>query len=62
VTASKQVAVPAQDSIGPDQQPQTVQVGSGQLVQQRGQPRPIGWLEPDPLLTELAVQHRELVT
>jgi hypothetical protein len=30
-------------------------------VRQRGQPCPIGWLEPDTLLAELAVQHRELV-
>jgi hypothetical protein len=31
-------------------------------VQQRGQPRPIDRLEPDPLPVELALQHRELVT
>jgi hypothetical protein len=31
------------------------------LVQQCGQPCPIGWVESDPLSAELAVQHRELV-
>jgi hypothetical protein len=56
-----QVTVPAQDRVGPHQQPQTVQGGSGQAVQQCGQPGPIGWVEPDALLAELAVQHRELV-
>jgi hypothetical protein len=50
-----------QDSVGPHQQPQTVQAGSGELVQQRGQPCSVGWFESDPLIAELAVQHRELV-
>jgi hypothetical protein len=61
VAASNQVTVPPQDRVGPHQQPQTVQAGSGELVQQRGQPGPIGWVEPDPLPAELAVQYRELV-
>jgi hypothetical protein len=30
-------------------------------MQQRGQPRPIDRLEPDPLHVELALHHRELV-
>jgi len=30
-------------------------------VQQRGKPRPVGGVEPDPLPIELALQHRELV-
>jgi hypothetical protein len=30
-------------------------------VRQRGQPRPIDRLEPDPLPVELTLQHRELV-
>jgi hypothetical protein len=30
-------------------------------VQQRGQPGPVGWVEPDPLPVELALQDRELV-
>lgn len=50
-----QVTVPAQHSVGPHQQPQTVQGRLRQLVQQRGQPGPIDRLEPDPLLAELAV-------
>ena len=62
VAARNQITVPAQDRVGPHQQPQTVQGGSGQAVQQRGQPGPIGWVKPDALLAELAMQHRELVT
>jgi hypothetical protein len=30
-------------------------------MQQRGNPCPVGWFEPDSLLAELALQHRELV-
>jgi hypothetical protein len=30
-------------------------------VQQRGQPGPVGWIEPDSLPVELALQYRELV-
>jgi hypothetical protein len=30
-------------------------------VQQRGQPRPVGGVEPYPLPVELALQHRELM-
>jgi hypothetical protein len=33
-----------------------------QRVQQRGQPRPIDRLEPDPRPVELALHHRKLVT
>ncbi|MFC7534645.1 VOC family protein [Actinoplanes sp. GCM10030250] len=58
VAAGMQVTVPAQDRVGPHQQ---AQAGSGQRVQQRGQPCPIGRLEPDPLFAELTVQHGELV-
>jgi hypothetical protein len=61
VAARMQGTVPAQDGVGSYQQPQTVQAGSGQPVQQRGQPCPVGWLEPDRLSVELAVQYRELV-
>jgi hypothetical protein len=53
--------VPAQDGVGPHQQPQALHGGPGQAVQQRCQPRPIGWFEPDPLPVELALKHRELV-
>jgi hypothetical protein len=31
-------------------------------VQQRGQPRPVGEVEPDALPAELALQNRELAT
>jgi hypothetical protein len=31
------------------------------MVQQRGQPCAVGWVEPDPLPVELALQHGELV-
>jgi hypothetical protein len=61
VAASHQVTVPSEDRVGPDQQPQTVQAGSGQLVQKRGQPCPVGWVKPDPLSVELTLQHGELV-
>ena len=61
VAASDQVAVPLEDRVGPDQQPQAPQGRPRQRVQQRGQPRPIGWCETDLLPGELALQHRELV-
>ena len=61
MAAGVQVTMPAQHSVGSHQQPQTVQAGPGQLVQQRGQLGPIGRLEPDPLATELTVQHRQLM-
>jgi hypothetical protein len=61
VVASVQLAVPAQDGVGPHQQPKTVQGGPREAVQQGGQPCPIGWFEPDALFAELAVQHGELV-
>jgi hypothetical protein len=38
-----------------------VQAGSGEWVQQGGQPRSIGGFEPDPMSVELALQYRELV-
>jgi hypothetical protein len=31
------------------------------LVSQRGQPCPVGWVEPNSLPVELAVRYRELV-
>jgi hypothetical protein len=61
VAACEQVSVPAQDGVGSYQQPQAVQAVSGQLVQQCGQPCPVGWFEPDPLFAELTLQYRELV-
>jgi hypothetical protein len=61
VAARDQVTVPSEDRVGPDQRPQTPQGRSGQRLQQRAQPRPIGRCEPDLLTVELALQHRELV-
>jgi hypothetical protein len=61
VPAGDQVAVPSEDRVGPNQQPQAPQGRPGQRVQQRGQPRPIGRCEPDLLPVEVALHHRELV-
>jgi hypothetical protein len=61
VTASQQVAVPAQDRVRADQQPQLAQGGPRKVMQESGQPGPVGWLEPDPLPVELTLQHRELM-
>jgi hypothetical protein len=61
VAVGEQVPVPAQARVRPYQQPQAVQAGSGEWVQQRGEPRPVGGVEPDSLPIELALQHRELV-
>jgi hypothetical protein len=56
-----QVTVPAQDRVGSHQQPQVPQSRPGEPAEQRGQPCPVGRLEPDPLRVELALQNRELV-
>jgi hypothetical protein len=56
-----QVTVPAQDRVGPHQKPLVLQSRPGERAEQRGQPCPVGRLEPDPLPVELALQHRELV-
>jgi hypothetical protein len=55
VAAREHVTVPAKDRVRPYQQPQAVQGGSGELVEQRGQPCPVGGVEPDPLPAELAL-------
>jgi hypothetical protein len=57
----EQISVPAQDGLGADQQPQPLQRGSGEPVEQGGQQRPVGGLEADPLVAELTLQHEELV-
>jgi anti-sigma factor ChrR (cupin superfamily) len=36
--------------------------GPGQWTQQGGQQRPVGGLEPDALVAELALQHAQLVS
>jgi hypothetical protein len=61
VAVGVQVAVPAQDRVGRHHQSQVLQSRPGESAEQRGQPGPIGGLEPDPLFVELAVQHGELV-
>jgi hypothetical protein len=61
LAAREHVTVPAKDRVRPYQQPQAVQGGSGELVEQRGQPCPVGGVEPDPLPAELALQDCELV-
>jgi hypothetical protein len=61
MTPGDQVTVPVEDGVWPDQQPQAAQCRSWQRLQQRGQPCSLGWLEPDLLPAELALQYRELV-
>jgi hypothetical protein len=53
--------MPAQHRIRAYQQHQPVQARSRQRTEQYSQPRPIGRFEPDPLPTELALQHHELM-
>jgi hypothetical protein len=62
VATGEQVAVPPEDRVGSDQQPQPPECRPGQRVQQRGQPRPIGRCEPDLPPVELTLHHGELMT
>jgi hypothetical protein len=55
VAAAQQVAVPAQDSIGRDDQVELAQRWSGDGVEQGGEKRPVGRGEPrfvDPVLQD----------
>ena len=61
VATGEEIAVPAQDGVRADQQADSLQRGAGQRLEQSGQQRPIGRLEPDPLVAELALQLAELV-
>jgi hypothetical protein len=61
VPAGEEVTMPTQDRVGPHQQPQALQAGPRQPIQQRGQPRPVGRVQPHPLPVELTLQHRELM-
>jgi hypothetical protein len=61
VTAGEQIAVPAHDRVRADQQPQPPQHGTRQRMQQGGQQRPVDGLQADALITEVALQHGELV-
>ncbi|WP_327004352.1 hypothetical protein OHA72_56510 [Dactylosporangium sp. NBC_01737] len=61
MAAGDEVAVPAQDSVGADEEPQSVEHVDGQLMQQRCQERSIGRVEPHLLVAQLALQHHDLV-
>ncbi|WP_426513364.1 hypothetical protein ACPPVO_23770 [Dactylosporangium sp. McL0621] len=56
-----EVAVPAQDGVGADEEPQSMEHVDGQLVQRCCQERPIARVERRPLVAQLALQHHELV-
>ena len=61
VAARQQVPVPAQYRLGPYQQPEPAEHVPGEPVQQCGQERPVDRAEPRPGLTQLPLQHRDLV-
>lgn len=61
MTAGDHVTVPAQDRVRVDQEPQSLQRGPGEWVQQGGEQRPVGGLEPDALVGELTLEHGDLV-
>jgi hypothetical protein len=61
MAARDQVAVPPQHGVRTHQQPQPAQHLQREPVQQRRQKRPIDWAEPHLLLTELTLQHRDLM-
>lgn len=60
VPAVQQVAVPAQDGVGTDDQGESSQCWSGELVEQGGEERPVGRGEPG--FGDPALQDGELVT
>jgi len=59
VAAAEQVAVPAQDCVGGDDQVELPQCGSGDAVQQCGKECTVGWGEM--WFAELALQDCELM-
>ncbi|MFJ8026109.1 hypothetical protein [Streptomyces sp. NPDC096311] len=61
MAARDQIAVPAQHRVRTHHQPNPVQHLGGQAVRQRCQERAIAWREPNPLATEVALQHRDLM-
>jgi hypothetical protein len=61
VPAGEQRAVPVQDGVGPDQQPQLAKHGPRQSVEERRQQRPLGRLKPGFPVSELALQHGDLM-
>jgi len=61
MAARQQVPVPAQDRLGPDQQPEPAEHVAWEPVQQSGQEHPVARAEPRPGLAQLPLQHRDLV-
>jgi len=61
VAACVEVAAPTQDGVGTYQQPQAPQCRPRKRAEQRGQQRPVGWLESDLLRAKLALQHGDLM-
>jgi hypothetical protein len=59
VAAAQQVAVPAQDGVGGDDQGEPSQRLSGDHVEQSGEKRSVRWSEPG--FVDLALQDGELV-
>lgn len=59
--ARQQVAVPAQYRVRPDQQPEPAEHVAWKPVQQGGHERSVGGAEPRPGLTQLPLQHHDLV-
>jgi hypothetical protein len=59
VAVVQQVAVPARDGVGRDDQGEPSQRWSGELVERGGEERPVGRGEPG--LVDLALQDGELV-
>jgi hypothetical protein len=59
VAAAQQIAMPAQDGVGGDEQQEPSQWWSGELVEQGGEERPVGRCEPGSV--DLALQDGELV-
>lgn len=53
--------MPTQDRVRADQQLELPQYGAGERVQEGGQSRPVGGLEAEALVAEVAPQHTELV-
>ena len=62
VAARQEIAVPAQHRVRLDQQPEPAEHVPGEPMQQGGQERPVDEGEPRPGLTQLPLQHRDLVT
>jgi hypothetical protein len=62
VAARQEIPMPPQHRIRLGQQPEPAEHVPGEPVQQSGQERPVDEGEPRPGLTQLPLQHRDLVT